>query len=517
MLLLWVLLVVHLQLLLSHHELLLRVHDAHLLLLVAFVALERFVCIICCLFEIAACDATPAPRTSKATVEWCKTPDPAAAAFKLEWFQGDGMHFAMEKDFEINSFIVLSDPQNCCARKMLMRKGCLHFDSAKQSFSATVQNKIILHLLPDNLCKIRKEECPNGRCYIIRYKKTQNESAKELILKEISEPDKKRLHFLLLGVVGMEREIVPRKARAEGKSGILDVPPSMSSTILSDVPLKVSKSFYGPSIAKMAQGKSKVELGNVLRKSVADDKKLDFDVTPSTSAPAEHRNVLEESAADDKKPLLTVVQPSFSFVTTRRGVKRLFLSDSISPVENKENIEKRHSSADISDILNNNDNKELLEVSRPDQEMELPDHFIRSNFWSELRSDKRLRSGKSGEWVKGQDERLTIDGLLCLSDGEWLNADIIDSYLDHLCQQSAGMAQFIPTYAILSYERKGTVPSEWYWRLNGTDIVFAPAHLYTNHWAMVVVNIRERKLTLMDSMNHEFTSSDKTIFMDTIM
>uniref|UniRef100_A0A914HTE5 Ubiquitin-like protease family profile domain-containing protein n=1 Tax=Globodera rostochiensis TaxID=31243 RepID=A0A914HTE5_GLORO len=273
--------------------------------------------------------------------------------------------------------------------------------------------------------------------------------------------------------------------------------------------------------SKMAQGKAKVELANVLSKSVADDKKLDFDVTPSTSAPnalvalqkAEHRNVLGESATDDKKPLLTVAQPSFSFVTTRRGVKRLLLSDSISPVENKENIEKNHSS----DTLNNNDNKELLQVSRPDQEMELPDHFIQSNFWSELRSDKRLRSGKSGEWVKGQDERLTIDGLLCLSDGEWLNADIIDSYLDHLCQQSAGMAQFIPTYAILSYERKGTVPSEWYWRLNGTDIVFAPAHLYTNHWAMVVVNIRERKLTLMDSMNHEFTSSDKTIFMDTIM
>jgi Ulp1 family protease len=109
-----------------------------------------------------------------------------------------------------------------------------------------------------------------------------------------------------------------------------------------------------------------------------------------------------------------------------------------------------------------------------------------------------------------------VEGLLCLKDGEWLNADIIDTYLHYICQKSE-RAQYIPTYAILSFDRKKKIPSAWYWKLQGVEIVLAPAHLNNNHWAMAVVNIPERTIHIMDSMNNGFIGETKREFMETIL
>ncbi|KAL3117751.1 hypothetical protein niasHT_004880 [Heterodera trifolii] len=152
----------------------------------------------------------------------------------------------------------------------------------------------------------------------------------------------------------------------------------------------------------------------------------------------------------------------------------------------------------------------------PEHEKLLPARFTCCSFWLDLKNDKRLRSGEYGEWVKGQNDRLTFDGLLCLSDGQWLTADIIDCYLDLICRCSP-RANFIPTYVILSYKRMGKLPSEWYWQLAETDIIFAPAHLNNNHWAMAILDKRERTLRLMDSINHGYTDAEKIEFMGTIM
>ena len=88
--------------------------------------------------------------------------------------------------------------------------------------------------------------------------------------------------------------------------------------------------------------------------------------------------------------------------------------------------------------------------------------------------------------IQGLDERLTVEGLLTLSGNEWLHADIIDAYLRFICEHNINgqVVQFMPTYSILSYEKTGKIPSEWYWDLKGVDFILAPAHLNNSHWAM---------------------------------
>ena len=162
-------------------------------------------------------------------------------------------------------------------------------------------------------------------------------------------------------------------------------------------------------------------------------------------------------------------------------------------------------------------------------------------------------------FLQGQDEHLTVEGLLCLKDGEWLNADMIDAYLSFICREHAPRVRYIPTYAILSYNRKKKVqfwafsdfqirnfflifldfikfrisfnflgflilshffqiPTEWYWQLDETvEIVLAPAHLNNNHWAMAIVEVQQRRIQLMDSMNNGFTGDTKQEFMKTIL
>jgi Ulp1 family protease len=93
----------------------------------------------------------------------------------------------------------------------------------------------------------------------------------------------------------------------------------------------------------------------------------------------------------------------------------------------------------------------------------------------------------------------------------------MDTYLHYICQQSAEHAQYIPTYGILSFARRKKIPRVWYWKLKEVEIVLAPVHLNNNHWAMAVVNIPERTIHIMDSMNNGFTGDSKREFMETIL
>lgn len=127
-----------------------------------------------------------------------------------------------------------------------------------------------------------------------------------------------------------------------------------------------------------------------------------------------------------------------------------------------------------------------------------------------------------------------MDGLLCLRDGEWLNADLIDAYLHQLCRRTPlhtndkenvpdkdytpdNVVQYVPTYGILSFEKKREIPTKWYWKMEGVEVVLAPVHLNNNHWAMSIARIDKKEIVLMDSMNHGFSGSDKKDFMNTFL
>ncbi|KAL3108441.1 hypothetical protein niasHT_015363 [Heterodera trifolii] len=445
----------------------------------------------------------------------------------------------MENDFTINSCIALSDPQQCGGQKTLMRKGEFIFNSHEQSFTAKIKNKTILHLLPSHLCKLRKERCPSGRCLIIRYKKP-DESIKELGLKELAEDDKLRIHSLLLAIAGVEKEITQRKVESDRvpttKIEFDKVPPrnnGLDNRPTWDIDKMLPRKTDFNKVQPRNIGWNNIPSWNIQLDKIPPMKteldkipprKNELDKMPSKKN--ELDKMTPRKIESDKMPLCKVKVEMVPLIkdcptvantainqpnVTVRVLKRPPLDLPRTPVKRPK-----------PDFLLTNENKENLftpvenGLEMPEHEKSLPERFTCPNFWSDLKSDERLRSGENGEWVKGQDERLTIDGLLCLCDGQWLNADIIDCYLDLICRCSP-RAHFIPTYAILSYGRKGTVPSEWYWQLAETDTIFAPAHLYNNHWAMAILDMRERTLRLMDSMNHGYTDTEKREFMETIM
>jgi Ulp1 family protease len=48
--------------------------------------------------------------------------------------------------------------------------------------------------------------------------------------------------------------------------------------------------------------------------------------------------------------------------------------------------------------------------------------------------------------------------------------------------------EYIPTFAILSYENMGKLPKKWYWNLGEAQMILVPAHLKNNHWGMAVID-----------------------------
>ena len=129
-----------------------------------------------------------------------------------------------------------------------------------------------------------------------------------------------------------------------------------------------------------------------------------------------------------------------------------------------------------------------------------------------------------------------MEGLLCLRDGEWLNADLIDAYLCQLCRRTPfhsfndkendngtiifspdNIFQYIPTYGFLSYNNKKRIPAKWYWRFKGVETILAPAHMNNSHWSMAVVRIEKKEIVMMDSLNHGVAGSGNKDFMRTVL
>jgi hypothetical protein len=125
------------------------------------------------------------------------------------------------------------------------------------------------------------------------------------------------------------------------------------------------------------------------------------------------------------------------------------------------------------------------------------------------------------------------------AEGEWLNSNIIDAYLSLVSRMDTNnTVRYVPTYAVLSIQRKGTILTEWslvsekkgmvivilkrmdqtsicqflifrYWRHECVDKVLVPAHLNDNHWAMVVATVPARTIELFDSMNNNLRTETK--------
>ncbi|CAK5066217.1 unnamed protein product [Meloidogyne enterolobii] len=180
---------------------------------------------------------------------------------------------------------------------------------------------------------------------------------------------------------------------------------------------------------------------------------------------------------------------------------------------------------------------ELPRLPAPPTETSLPEEYMRDDFWDRLSKNKDVQEGVCGEWVKGKAGHLTFEGLLCLRDGEWVNGDLIDAYLQHICRRNGtnlvsphidskentddyapdNRIQYIPTFALSRYKTKKQISSKWYWKMEGVELVLAPVHINKSHWAMSFARMQKKEIIVMDSINNGRAGSTKKDFMNMLL
>ncbi|KAF7638730.1 hypothetical protein Mgra_00001812 [Meloidogyne graminicola] len=127
-----------------------------------------------------------------------------------------------------------------------------------------------------------------------------------------------------------------------------------------------------------------------------------------------------------------------------------------------------------------------LKIVVPPGEQPLSGAYSQDDFWTRLKDDKEVRTGVCGEWVKIKIILLTM----------------LYSMYRHM---------------VFLALKKREIPTKWYWKMEGVEVVLAPVHLNNNHWAMSIARIDKKEIVLMDSMNHGFSGSDKKRFYEHIL
>jgi hypothetical protein len=67
----------------------------------------------------------------------------------------------------------------------------------------------------------------------------------------------------------------------------------------------------------------------------------------------------------------------------------------------------------------------------------------------------------------------------------------------------------MPTHTIQNYTKNEKFCSPFLWELGNCPLVFIPANLYNNHWAMIVANLKTKEIKIMDSMNGRAKTAEK--------
>merc|ERR1719247_4074572 len=110
--------------------------------------------------------------------------------------------------------------------------------------------------------------------------------------------------------------------------------------------------------------------------------------------------------------------------------------------------------------------------------------------------------------------KLTRDKLRCLTDGQWLNDEVINFYMKMLqerCKEGNGYQQsyFCNSFFYTKLTEGGTYTyknvARWTKRAKvdvfALDLVFVPIHVHGIHWCMGVVDVPRKEVRYYDSMS----------------
>lgn len=124
--------------------------------------------------------------------------------------------------------------------------------------------------------------------------------------------------------------------------------------------------------------------------------------------------------------------------------------------------------------------------------------------------NRAWRRGQEGEvFCKGFDQPITRKDLLTLSGLNWLNDEIINCYLQLICDRSKKDETLPKVYAFNTFfytnvNTKGYASVKRWTRkvdIFSFDVLLVPVHMNNNHWCMAVIDMSEKKIEYYDSMH----------------
>ncbi|KAL7074258.1 hypothetical protein ACQ4LE_006376 [Meloidogyne hapla] len=436
--------------------------------------------------------------------------------------------------------------------------GQLVYDAARDAFIVTLNNKLHKPICIPMKCVVppTKEMCPRGTIYPFDFD-IPGYKYKQCFLKHILEDDKKLIHNHILKRIGVKKKLFTQAPSANLKhatastAGInrmassstgINQPKTSSKSLNRSSPVTLSSATTSqkPTLvtSPIRQRRSPPKHHPPTKKHRLDNQ--DRLVRPTTAV---ETSQLMPSILHNTIKATTSIKQSMPSICKSKTVIRTAKSFESLNVNKDGDSKLQDDDEVVEDSLDSFSPEPMKRVMTPEPpkiivpigEDPLPEEYMQEDFWAKLKDNKEVRAGVCGEWVKGKDEQLTIDGLLCLRDGEWVIGDLIDAYLQHICRKNLhphpdnkenldnkeknkyapdNIMQYVPTFALVRYNTLKRISSKWYWRMNGVETVFAPVHINDNHWAMAVARMEKKEIVLMDSMNHGFAGSGKMEFMN---
>lgn len=113
---------------------------------------------------------------------------------------------------------------------------------------------------------------------------------------------------------------------------------------------------------------------------------------------------------------------------------------------------------------------------------------------------------------------VTVRDFKTLAPGRWLNDTIIEFFMKYIESNTAKVVAFNSFFYSTLADRGYQGVRRWMKRkkaaINDLDIIFAPVNLNQAHWALSIIDLRNRKILYVDSLSSGLTSTAFAIMKD---
>ncbi|CAK5056139.1 unnamed protein product [Meloidogyne enterolobii] len=264
---------------------------------------------------------------------------------------------------------------------------------------------------------LTKETCPRGSIYTFDFD-IRDFKYKQCFLRNMSEDDKKLLHDHIIKTVGVKKKLYNTSISSTKCAVPIDQSVEESKGCLTPKPPKRIVPLGYDSLPRRPKRVMPPEF-----QKVEDSKRVMTPEPQKTSMLQDFESVPEEYMREDVR----------TRSSEHKEVRTEFWGKwNDDEVVNDSCEENPFSPQPLKRVIT----PEPLRLISPPNETSLPEEYMRDDFWDRLSKNKDVRTGVCREWVKGKEGHLTFEALLCLRDGEWVNGDVIDAYLQHICRRN---------------------------------------------------------------------------------